>query len=90
MRKIQAEFIDIYKEPLKGYPKSLGEGPYLIKAGKEFFDYCQREKFEIPYTGMKLKFYDLKQEIRYYLCVIGIRNKIRRVGSYIKRKILRR
>lgn len=36
MRNIQAEFIDIYKEPLKGYPKSLGEGPYLIKAGKEF------------------------------------------------------
>ena len=90
MRNIQAEFIDIYKEPLKGYPKSLGEGPYLIKTGKEFFDYCQREKFEIPYTGMKLKFYDLKQEIRYYLCVIGIGNKIRRVGSYIKRKILRR
>ena len=90
MRNIQAEFIDIYKEPLKGYPKSLGEGPYLIKAGKEFFDYCQREKFEIPYTGMKLKFYDLKQEIRYYLCVIGIRNKIRRVGLYVKRKMLRR
>ena len=84
------EFIDIYKEPLKGYPKSLGEGPYLIKTGKEFFHYCQREKFEIPYTGMKLKFYDLKQEIRYYLCVIGIGNKIRRVGSYIKRKMLRR
>ena len=90
MRNIQAEFIDIYKEPLKGYPKSLGEGPYLIKTGKEFFHYCQREKFEIPYTGMKLKFYDLKQEIRYYLCVIGIGNKIRRVGSYIKRKMLRR
>lgn len=90
MRKIEADFINVYKEPLKGYPKSLGEGPYLIKTGKEFFDYCQKEGFEIPYTGMKLRFYDLKQEIRYYLCVIGIGKQIRRVGSFVKRKILRR
>lgn len=90
MRNIQADFIDVYKEPLKNYPKSLGEGPYLIKTGKEFFDYCQKEGFEVPYTGVKLGFYDLKQEIKYYLCVIGIGKQIRRVGSYVKRKILRR
>lgn len=90
MRNIQATFVNIYKEPLKGYPKSLGEGPYLIKAGEEFRNYCEKEHFKIPYTGFKLKWYDFRQEVKYYLCVIGIRAKIRRVGSYVKRKILRR
>ena len=90
MRNIQAEFINIYKEPLKGYPKSLGEGPYLLKAGKEFFDYCKKEKFEIPYAGIQLRLYDFRQEIRYYLSVLGIRNKIKRIGAYVKRRILRR
>lgn len=90
MRNIKARFIDVYKEPLKGYPKSLGEGPYLIKVGEEFKNFCKEQEFNIPYDGFKLWWHDVRAEMKYYLCVIGIGNKIRRVGSYIKRKVLRR
>ncbi len=90
MRNVQATFINVYREPLKGYPKSLGEGPYLIKIGEEFKDYCKKQQLKIPYSGLRLRWYDFRQEIKYYLCVIGIGYQVRRVGSYVKRKILRR
>ena len=57
---------------------------------EEFKDYCKKQQLKIPYSGLRLRWYDFRQEIKYYLCVIGIGYQVRRVGSYVKRKILRR
>lgn len=77
MRKIQAEFIDIFKEPLKGYPKSLGEGPYLLWPTKAFKDYCEKHGFKLKISSDKEKRYFCFQLLKYFWAVLAIKSKIR-------------
>ena len=81
MRGIQASFVNIFKEPLKGYPKSLGEGPYLLNSTQEFRDYCQKEKCEVPNHAIKESCYFMISEMKYYWAVLDIRGKTRRAIS---------
>lgn len=90
MRKIEAIFVDIYKEPLKGYPKSLGEGPYLLKATDDFKRYCREKNIVIPYSEMKLQLYSIVQEGRYYLCILGLKRRCRLLLSKVIARILKR
>ncbi len=42
MRNLSVEYLPVWKEPIKGYPKSLGRGPYLLWPTKAFSEYCKR------------------------------------------------
>ncbi|MGN0502902.1 MAG: hypothetical protein ACI4HN_08250 [Ruminococcus sp.] len=44
-RGVDGIYIDAYKEPYKKYPKSLGEGPFLLDCTSEFLEYCDRSNF---------------------------------------------
>ena len=46
-RGLSAEFINVYSEPFKNYPKSLGAGPFLLKKTKGFSDYCKSRQFTV-------------------------------------------
>lgn len=81
MREVEAEFVDIYMEPMKGYPKSLGEGPYLLKCTQEFLNYCQQEKLEVTHDPMKEYCVFLINEVRYYWAILGIKRKLRSAVS---------
>ncbi len=81
MREIHVEFINTYKEPLRSYPKSLGEGPYLLHAGEEFQQFLKKRKFRLPEIKGGLKFYQWKQEMKYFWCVLGVKQRMRRVLS---------
>ena len=77
MRKLHAEFINTCKEPIKGYPKSLGRGPYLLWPTEEFDEYCQRENLVQPLNERKRNAYFNQQKFNYYRTVIGLKQKVR-------------
>lgn len=77
IRNIHAEFLNIYKEPVKGYPKSLGEGPYLLIPGTEFFLFCEKQGFKIPMTAQELKRYQRRMTFQYYWTIIGVKRRLK-------------
>lgn len=83
MRKIRAVFIDVFKEPLKGYPKSLGEGPYLLWPTNEFKDYCEKHGFNSNISSNKEKRYFYLQLLKYFWAVLALKSKIRGAVSKV-------
>lgn len=77
MRNVQADFVDIYKEPVKGYPKSLGEGPYLLWPTEDFDDFCREKNWAQPMGQDARKRFFNREKRRYYRAVIGLRQKVR-------------
>ncbi len=77
-REIKADFIDVYKEPFKNYPKSLGEGPYFLGNPKNFIEYCNKSKLKYNFS-FKTKLWFIKEKIKYYIAVSKIKEKTRNV-----------
>ncbi|MGN0383580.1 MAG: glycosyltransferase 61 family protein [Eubacterium sp.] len=73
-RNINAEFVDIYREPFKRYPKSLGEGPYLLYPSKQFEEYSSINNLKINGEYYKLADSDRR---KYYLYVFSIKRRIK-------------
>lgn len=81
MRKIKAQFLNIFKEPLKCYPRSLGEGPYLLWPTEDFKHFCKKYKFKLGISGGKEKRYFFNQILKYFFAVFALKSKIRNVIS---------
>lgn len=76
-RGINANFVDTYKEPFKRYPKSLGEGPYLLNYTKAFDEYCKEKNIVIPIDNESILKYFRKLRFKYILSIIAIKRRIR-------------
>lgn len=83
MRGIKAVFIDVYREPFKKYPKSLGEGPFLIEVSRELRQWLERSNCKLSVTEKQILFEKRKNYFKYCLCIIGIRRKMRTVVGNI-------
>lgn len=77
MRGITADFVNIYKEPFKKYPKSLGEGPFLLDAGKEFQDFCKIRGIVSPFTDKEKKQYFKRQKRKYVMSIISLTKRLK-------------
>lgn len=77
MRGVAARFVDIYREPLKGYPKSLGSGPFLLWPTENFSQYCDENLLRVGISPTEEKKYFRKQTLRYYWAVLGVVPKLR-------------
>lgn len=86
MRNVKAEFIDIYKEPLKNYPKSLGEGPYLFCYSDSFSNFMKKRGFVNKYNKIKIKGFFVLSYVKYGLSILAI---ARRLKSKIKSIIVK-
>lgn len=89
MRELDVEFVKVYKEPLKGYPKSLGEGPYLFDKTVEFDDYMIRRELKQEKSEEEVKRFFEKQEIAYFWYIIGIKRRTRLLLSRIVPKSIK-
>lgn len=69
-RGLSAQFINVYYEPFKKYPTSLGSGPFLLKKTKDFMRYCNRRQFEV-----KRKDYYLKNYYNYLISIVAANNR---------------
>ena len=83
MRGVSARFVDIYREPLKSYPKSLGSGPFLLWPTLDFCQYCDEKTLRVNLSPAKEKKYFRIQTLRYYWAVLGIVPKLRLFVSKI-------
>ena len=77
MRNIKADFIDIYKEPFKLYPKSLGEGPYLLWPTVAFKKYCLKHRMIIPINERQEVLFFIIEELKYIWYIIGIKRRLK-------------
>jgi len=84
MRGISAEFLDVYKEPLKGYPKSLGEGPFLFWPSEQFDRYCREHGMAELYGKTRRTLFFLRQKLKYHWAVLGLTDKAR---SFLSRSL---
>lgn len=76
MRKISATFLDIYKEPFKNYPKSLGTGPYLLWPSKQFDMYCQNQEYVLTVSEKRRERYFRKQYLKYCWAILNIKGRV--------------
>lgn len=83
MRGVQCNFIDVYNEPFKRYPKSLGEGPFMLEVNKELQEWLYDRNMVIPYSGYDLKVKKIKNYVGYVWCILGIKRRIRMILSNV-------
>ena len=55
MRPCQVYLLDAWFEPLKGYPKSIGAGPFLLHLGEDAKTYSLRRGWVFPFTERQLR-----------------------------------
>ncbi len=83
MRGVQAVFLNVYEEPYKRYPKSLGSGPFLLMPTKEFYEYCEEKGYQSPMNSSE-ECELLKQEKRkYYKYVFDIKRRMKTLAIKI-------
>lgn len=88
MRRIDATFLNIYKEPFKNYPKSLGTGPYLLWPSRQFDKFCKEESYALPIKKSARTWYFRGQYIRYCWAIIAIKKRVRcLISKLIPKKI---
>lgn len=88
MRGITARFIDIFKEPMRGYPKSLGEGPYLLWPSSQFQSFCAENEIQCSISSKESKRYFMIQQVRYYFSIILLKINFRyRISKMMPQKV---
>ncbi len=83
MRNITAQFLNVYEEPFKRYPKSLGEGPFLMMPTKEFYQYCEKQGLTSPMAAEDEQQLLRQEKKKYYYYVIGIKRRLKSLAIKI-------
>ncbi len=83
MRQVEAVFLNVYDEPFRRYPKSLGEGPYLLVPTEEFRAYCRKTGWVSPFTPEEEAAQIKQTRRRYYRYVFSIKRRLRSLAIKI-------
>lgn len=90
MRNISAEFVDIYKEPFKKYPRSLGEGPFLLDYTDVFKSYCESKGFIQIYSEKQIKKFFKKKQVKYFFAILALGRRLKNaIRLVIPTKLIR-
>lgn len=81
MRECKVTFLDAYREPLKGYPKSLGAGPFLLGITEDIQEYSKREKMRFPFSEKEIKKDWCSNFCRLVWYIIDIKGRSRKMLS---------
>ena len=55
MRPCDVTFLDVWREPFRGYPKNIGAGPFLLHPGEDALAYSRSRGWEFPFTQEQLQ-----------------------------------
>lgn len=89
MRDCEVTFLDIYKEPLKNYPKSIGAGPFLMGVTDDIQKYSKKENMQFPFHEKEIKQSWCINFLKLVWCIIDIKGKLKRILSKIVPNILK-
>ena len=54
MRPCSVTLLDVWHEPFRGYPKSIGAGPFLLHLGEDAKNYTAQRGWVFPFTEKQL------------------------------------
>lgn len=83
MSGCKVTFLDVYREPLKHYPKSLGEGPFLFSFNENIQIYSEEKNMKIPFSKKEIKKIEIRNYIRYLRQIINLKGRMHMILSKI-------
>lgn len=81
IRECKVTFLDVYREPIKGYPKSIGAGPFLLGISEDIKEYTEKKRMKFPFNEREIKKSWRKNTLRLVLCILDLKGKIREIAS---------
>lgn len=81
MRDCKATFLDVYREPIKGYPKSIGAGPFLLGISDDIKEYSAKKMMKFPFEERQIKKSWRINTLKLVWCVLDLKGKMRRTAS---------
>lgn len=79
--------LDVYREPFKKYPKSIGEGPFLFSLNGDIQEYSHEKNMKIPFSSKEIQIIERKNYIKYVARIINIKGRIRVILSKLYHSI---
>lgn len=86
-RGVEGHFLNVFNEPFKRYPKSLGEGPFLLQYTDEFIDFANLQSLKAFQSDELTKKQFNKLKLKYLLSIISIKKRIKNLLFKIYYKI---
>ena len=88
IRPCRIIFLDIYFEPFKNYPKSLGEGPFMYRINEDVYEFSKEKNLRIPFSKWQIRLQFFVNYIKLVLGILDIKGKIQRAifGLYQRMK----
>ena len=79
MRGCAVTFLDVYYEPFKKYPKSLGEGPFLFCISKDIKEFSKDKKMRLPFSELNIKLDFIFNYFKLISRIINIKKRLKNV-----------
>lgn len=76
IRQQNVIFLDVYYEPFKNYPKSIGEGPFMIYISEDIYKYSIANDLVVPFSKLKVRKDFVYNYIRLIFRIGGIKIKL--------------
>ena len=81
MRDCKATFLDVYREPVKGYPKSIGAGPFLLGISDDIREYSEKNRMKFSFEERHIKKSWRINTLKLVWCILDLKGKMRRTAS---------
>ena len=76
IRNVHHEFIDVYYEPFKGIPSSLGAGPFLLKITNDMQRYMKDNGLSICCNRNVIIKHNIFNLVKYCFSIINLKGKL--------------
>lgn len=87
IRPCNVTFLDVYYEPFKKYPKSIGEGPFMYRINEDIYEFSKERNMGVPFSNWQIRVQFICDYFRLILCVLNMKGKIRRVFYKIYKRV---
>lgn len=77
IRPVSITFLNVYFEPFKKYPRSIGEGPFLLGISEDIYRYSERNNLSVPFSKMEVWIDFILNYLRLIWKIIDFKDKIR-------------
>lgn len=83
MRPCDVTLLDVWCEPLKGYPKNIGAGPFLLHLGEDARSYSAQRGWQFPFTPEQLHAQLRRNKVRLLWRILNLDGALRSLASRI-------
>lgn len=81
MRPCKIQFLDAYYEPFRKYPKSLGEGPFLLCINHDIKRFSKEKGMKIPFSELQIIINNCLNFLHLIWSIINFKGKFRKIFS---------